>query len=334
MNITRLHSACATLVAAVLIHANGLAAPTASAPQISAASAYSGSADASGGVASGADFFITCEDEDSILRLYRRKGGGGPVAQFDLGDIRELRVPREKKELDLEAAASLGDKVFWIGSHGNNKDGEVTPNRRQLFATTVSAADGKLRVALVGQPYRRLVDDLIASPALREFKLDAAAAAGRAPKEEGGLNIEGLAATSDGHLLVGFRNPIPQGRALLVPLLNPEEMIRGERAKIGAPIRLDLGGRGIRDIVLVGREFFILAGDGDTEHRHVVTQLYRWQGVGTAPQRVADFPTLNPEALIVYPDATGRELQVLSDDGQKPPLSAAKRTFRAVTVRW
>ena len=36
----------------------------------------------------------------------------------------------------------------------------------------------------------------------------------RAAEAEGGFNIEGLAAAPDGSLLIGLRNPIPQGRAL------------------------------------------------------------------------------------------------------------------------
>jgi hypothetical protein len=334
IDIDRTISRWAVLVASALIHSSMGAAPSPGVAQISPATEYSGSADASGGAACGPDFFITCDDEDAILRVYRRTGGGGPVAQIDLGKIRELRVPGAKKELDLEAAAPLGDKVYWIGSHGNSKEGKVAPNRRQLFATTVSADQGKFRVALAGQPYRRLIEDLIATPALREFNLADAAADGRAPKDEGGLNIEGLAASTEGHLLLGFRNPVPQGRALLVPVLNPEEIIRGAQARIGEPIRLDLGGRGIRDLVLVGREYFILAGDrGEADRRALSAQLYRWQGVGAVPQLVAEFPKLNPEAIIVHADAAGRELHVLSDDGRKPPLPAAKRTFRGVTVR-
>ena len=34
-------------------------------------------------------------------------------------------------------------------------------------------------------------------------------------------------------VFVGFRNPVPQGRALLVPLLNPREMMTGARAQLG-----------------------------------------------------------------------------------------------------
>ena len=296
-------------------------------------STYTGSADVSGGVAVGREFFIVCEDEDSALRVYRRTSAGAPAARIDLDDTRALRVPGAKKELDLEAAARIGDKVFWIGSHGNNKDGEVAPSRRQLFATKISDDNGTFRVELVGQPYRRLVEDLIETPSLRELRLADAAASGRAAKDKGGLNIEGLAATPDGHLLLGFRNPVPQGRALIVPVLNPEEIIRGTRAKIGEPIRLDLAGRGIRDLVQFGREYLILAGAGDDDHAKLVTQLYRWSGAGSAPSLLAEFPGLNPEVIITYHDSAGGDVQVLSDDGRKPALPTARRSFRSVRVR-
>jgi hypothetical protein len=313
----------------------GLSAPQTSAKaQLGAVARYSGAADVSGGVAVGRDFFIVCEDEASALRVYPRKGDTRPVTEIDLDDQRHLRVPGAKKELDLEAAARLGDLVFWIGSHGNNKDGKLAPSRRQLFATKITDGNGKVRVELTGQPYRHLVEDLIATPALREFKFADAVAKGRAAKDEGGLNIEGLAATPDGQLLLGFRNPVPQGRALLVPVLNPAELLRGARAKIGDPVRLDLAGRGIRDIVLVGREYLILAGAGDDETAKLVTRLYRWSGAGSTPTLVTEFPGLNPEVIITYPDSEHGEAQILSDDGQKPPPPAAKRTFRSVTVRW
>jgi len=119
--------------------------------------------------------------------------------------------------------------------------------------------------------------------------------------------------------------------------LNPEKIISGERAEIGKPILLDLGGRGVRDIAWSpeAREFLLLAGDfRAAEEQHMVTQLYRWSGAEAAPQWVADFPELNPEALVVYPDSGGREVQVLSDDGTKPSRPPEQRTFRSVWVRW
>jgi hypothetical protein len=59
-----------------------------------------------------------------------------------------------------------------------------------MLLGTHTSEDGSL--VLVGRPYRRLVDDLIANPALARFEL--AAAAGACPKQPGGLNIEGMTA--------------------------------------------------------------------------------------------------------------------------------------------
>lgn len=301
--------------------------------RMSAITNYTGSADASGAVAVGTTHFAVVDDEDDFLRIYRREGGGAPVAEVCLSDWRELQLPGgKKKELDLEGGARVGETIFWIGSHGNSKEGKITPGRRQLFATTIRETSGTFQITLDGQPYRRLMEDLREAPQLREFNLGEAAAAGRAPKDKGGLNIEGLCATADGHLLLGFRNPIPHGRALLVPILNPLETIRGKRARLGNPVQLDLQGRGIRDLVLVGKEYFLIA--GDYRSNGLPSQLYRWAG-GPEPARwLMDLPHLNPEVLVAYSDTGGTQLQVLSDDGQKPSLPSGQRKFRSVVIQF
>jgi hypothetical protein len=304
------------------------------APRLSGLAQYTGSADASGAVSLGTNFFVVGDDEDDTLRVYRRNGGGPSVATVNLAGWSELQVPgAKKKELDLEAAARLGDKIFWMGSHGNSKEGKIAPNRRQLFATTITETEGAFHITLAGKPYRRLVEDFIEAPQLREFKLGEAAAKGHAPKDEGGFNLEGLCATPGGHLLIGFRNPIPQGRALLVPLLNPGGVILGERAQLGDPIQLDLQGRGIRDLISVGDEYFIIAGDyKSAETGATVSQLYQWAGGSAAPRRLVNLPQLNPEAIIAYPNPGKVELQVFSDDGQKPPLPSERRKFRSLRI--
>ena len=81
---------------------------------------------------------------------------------------------------------------------------------------------------------------------------------------EGGFNIEGLAATPEGKLLIGLRNPLPQRRALVVPLENPAELIEGKTARFGLPIELDLDQRGIRSLELVGASYLIVAGPSAT----------------------------------------------------------------------
>ena len=93
-----------------------------------------------------------------------------------------------------------------------------------------------LSLRALGVPYTRLLHDLAASDALKPFRL--ADASRLAAEAEGGFNIEGLAATPEGKLLIGLRNPLPQRRALVVPLENPAELVEGktvrdELARIG-----------------------------------------------------------------------------------------------------
>jgi hypothetical protein len=159
----------------------------------------------------------------------------------------------------------------------------------------------------------------------------------RRPAEApGGLNIEGLAATPGGGVLVGFRNPLHQGRALIVPLENPAQMIEGERARLGAPIELDLGGRGIRSMELVGSSYVIVAGPTADEGTFA---LYRWSGKpedAATPVR-ADLRDLRPEGLFAIPGTSS--VQLLSDDGgieiegvECKSLPMARQTFRAMTL--
>jgi hypothetical protein len=77
-------------------------------------------------------------------------------------------------------------------------------------------------------------------PRLRRFHL--AAAAHRPAEAPDGLNIEGLAATPAGSLLIGFRNPLPGGRALARPdrlAIRPEIGPRPDQPADPAPQRDD-----------------------------------------------------------------------------------------------
>ena len=80
---------------------------------------------------------------------------------------------------------------------------------------------------MTGKPYRNLLSDLVADHELADFKLGEAAK--KAPKEEGGLNIESLCAVGE-TLYIGFRNPIPNGKALIIPLVKRNSAGRSLRA--------------------------------------------------------------------------------------------------------
>jgi hypothetical protein len=273
-------------------------------------SQYSGMCDASGAVPVTSNLFLIANDEDNILRLYRSDQPGPPVQTYDFNAF--LEVEGKSLEADLEGAARIGDRAFWIGSHGRNKNGKERLNRCRLFATDIRVTNGTVVLTPVGRPCKTLLDDLLGDPRLDSFRL--AEAARKTPKDPDALNIEGLAATPEGHLLIGFRNPIPDGKALLIPLKNPNDVIQGKPAQFGSPIQLDLGGLGIRDIACWNGAYVIIAGPFDGGKRF---RLYRWGGPGAVPEAIKT-PGLNeyhPEALILYQQTGTREFQILSDDG-------------------
>jgi hypothetical protein len=274
---------------------------------------YSGMADASGAVAIGPGVFAVADDEDNILRLYRSDLPGAPISQFDATEF--LGVHGKYIEGDLEGAARLGDRVYWIGSHGRNKHGKERPNRGCFFATDIKGVGDDTKLVPVGRPYHELLTDFQNEPRLERFRL--AEAANRGPKEPGGLNVEGLSATPGGHLLIGFRNPIRGGKILLIPLSNPDEVITGGRARLGEPIEIDLDGLGIRDMAFFDGTYIIIGGSYRGGGK---SELFCWDGATSKPERlkVKHFSEYNPEAIIIYPDKGLRKIQILSDDGTGP----------------
>jgi hypothetical protein len=302
--------------------------------RVSEPATYLGMCGASAAAAVGTNLFVVADDETSRLRIYRRDQGGPALDTVDLSGVLELE--RGASETDIEGAARLGEVVYWITSHSRNRRGREHPNRCRFFGTGLQAQNNRLAVSLVGRPYKDLLQDLIAAPALRAFNLEAASRL--PPKARGGLNIEGLCATPDNQLLIGFRNPVPNGAALLVPLTNPAEVLAGQRARFGPPLQLDLEGRGIRDMAYCDGEYLLVAGavDGGGKSR-----LYRWAGGGAKPKHLkgVDLKGLNPEAIVVYPDHGSQEVQLLSDDSSHrqggipcEDLRPAQRRFRAVWV--
>ena len=300
MKATILCSIAGTFLSAVVSTAATLSNPI----------TYRGMCDASAAVGLGANLFIVANDEDNVLRVFRREPGGLPAFTFDLTSF--LRIGRKSPETDLEASATIGDRIYWITSHGQNAKGKNAPSRERFFATTCTVQGDAVKLTPVGKPYAGLLLDLARAPQLTRFRL--ATAANLAPKSPGALNIEGLAATPEGHLLIGFRNPIPGGKALLVPLLNPGELIGGRSAQLGSPLLLDLGGLGIRSMGYDGGKYLIIAGPFDNEGE---SRAYEWDGKSAAPRLLPDirFPGANPEGLAFSKPDGKAEFFVLSDDG-------------------
>lgn len=271
---------------------------------------FIGSCDASAASAIDREHFIVADDEDNILRVYHR-AGGAPRFEYDVSEFIGNRGKKKAKEADLEASAQIGNTTFWITSHGRNSKGKETLERHRLFATEISNSDSAMSIKPLGMPYVSLVSDLIADERFARYRL--AEAAELAPKSPGALNIEGLTATPDGRLLIGFRNPIRDGKALIIPLENPAEVVHGTAARFGDPIELNLGGLGIRSLGYYGDRYVIIAGASGPEGE---SQLFQWNGKDSV-QRVegVSFKSLNPEGIAFLQADGTSEYFVLSDDG-------------------
>jgi len=313
-----------TTIAALL--AVGLAAP-ASAQQVTT---FNGPCDASAAVALDAAHFIVANDENNTLHVYRQDQPT-PVASLNLANFLGTATDEES---DIEGAAAIGSRIYWITSHGRNSKGKARPARQRFFATDLVPGQPPT-VKPVDRAYTELLSDMLAAETLKPYRLgDAARLAAEA---DGGLNIEGLAATGDGKLLIGLRNPLRQQRALLIPLDNPDEVIAGKRARFGEPILFDLGQRGIRSIERVASSYLIVA--GPTADRGSFA-LYRWSGRrADAPTPVTgiDLKNLRPEALFAIPDSN--RVQLLSDDGgiviggiECKSLPGTSQTFRSLSI--
>lgn len=295
--------------------------------------------DASAAVALGRDLFIAGDDESNALSVYTTRHPGPPLSTRDVSVFLGLR---RGAEVDIEGSARLGDHVFWISSHGTNVRGKKRLARQRFFATTGAIAPhgGGIDLRPVGRPYLNLLKDLLREPKLAPFHL--AAAANLPPKTPGALSIEGLTATPDQHLLIGFRNPIPGGRALLVPLRNPVALIQGrESARFGNAVLLPLNGLGIRSIELWRDHYLIVGGTADGKGD---SSLYLWDGASAQPQRLVDvsFRDINPEAIAIIESGAPNqvELLVVSDDGTvqvdgaecKRSKDSSRKQFRSLIL--
>ncbi|MGZ8289047.1 MAG: DUF3616 domain-containing protein [Telluria sp.] len=286
---------------------------------------YRGMCDASAAAALDEHHFVVANDERNQLKVYKR-GQADPV---HVEDLAPFLGTKQDKESDLEGAATVGSRIYWISSHGRNSKGKEQTRRYRFFATDALKAEPWVRP--VGWPYTGMLDALIGAPQLAKYKL--AEAASRNPELEGAFNIEGLAATPAGELLIGMRNPAPRGKALLVQLLNPGEVIEGGQARFGMVFELDLRGRAVRSIELVGLAYMIVAGptgsDGDFA-------IYRWSGeAAEQPLELSHvrFDTARPEALFAIPGT--HMVQILSDDGgdHRKEIPEDEQTFQSVVVR-
>lgn len=314
-----------------------------------------GSSDASGAVALDEQFMIVADDEANVLRVYprggqtQRNGQLAMVAEWDYRAATGLN-----KELDVEALTWYQPgKLLVVGSHSNKKDGgEAVDDRGHLFAVTVSGTGAQTRFEVSGI-YSGLEPDLVLWDQENRhglgadyFGLAQSAAAGIAPENVHGFSIEGAVASADGNtLFLGFRAPQldqrERNQALIIPVTNYLQLLDGSasEAQFGAPLELDLGGRGIRDMTRWNEEVLLIAGPAAASSPLVAQNfaLYRWDGHSSAVTALDnDLDGLRTASLgsiesIVQPLTAESKIQLLLDNGDTlwPGQSQASKDLPA-----
>lgn len=303
-----------------------------------------GTSDASTAIALDSNYMLVGDDENQVLRLYDRNNSGLPIAGFDFTTSLGLTdisggIPRE---VDIEASTRIGNRIYWTGSQSNNDNGDSRINRDRIFATDISGTGASTTLTYVGR-YNFLREDIIAWDAnnvhgkgANYYGLAASAASGVSSKVNNGYNIEGLEMAPDNSTAYfAFRAPeVPPGtrsKALIVPVTNFTSLISTSggtqgSATFGAPIELDLGGRGIREIRKNdANQYLIIAGSaGDAGPAPNDTRLFSWTGnASDAPIETGTFASgFNPEGIVALPSdsLTGsltatNLVQFISDDG-------------------
>ena len=257
------------------------------------------------------------------------------TSSLGLTDL-DAGVPRE---VDIEASARVGNRIYWLGSHSNSAGGNNRPNRSRVFATDISGTGAATTLTSVGR-FDGLKSDLIAwdSSGMHGlgnnfFGLLASSAAGVIPEapDGSGWNIEGLVfAPDDSTVYIGFRAPIvpaaSRTKALLVPVTNFTTLFTanptGGNATFGAPIQFDLNNRGIREIKKnAANEYLIVAGRASSAN---FFDTYTWTGnPADAPLfRSTNLININPESIVDVPVGLNSfapfanvPVQFLSDNG-------------------
>jgi hypothetical protein len=216
---------------------------------------------------------------------------------------------------DLEGLAlDAAGFVYAVTSHSRNGDGEEKKSRHKLVRFRIEGDE-------VVQP--RMVTGLKTALTATHPVL-AAAAEIRDVKVDGGFNIEALEVDADGHrLLVGFRSPLLENRAIVASIENLAAMFEaGEAPRVVSTLdTLDLDGNGIRGMSYVPALGGYLIVGGPVARQAVQFQLWFWSGVRGAGARrvsVAGLPGFEHAEGVTPAVIDGcQRIVIVSDDGSR-----------------
>jgi hypothetical protein len=308
---------------------------------------YEGAGCVSAAVAIAKDAFVTCSGQDNVLRVYQTTGPTTAVAGLDVSEFLAL----DGEPADIQGAARIGNRIYWIASHSRNEEGRIRPGRYRFFATTIKKTEAGFDIEPVGKPCTTLLNKLPNLNTVSTLQLGKAMRLGEelperqrqrlAPEREG-LRIEALCADPRTEILfIGFRNPRPvrvlTGRphALVIPLNNAAEVVEKGKAPIfGEAMLWDFGGLGITSFEYSPAHamHFILAQPHDGNDP---ATLYRWSGMKAGPPE--SIRTLCPtgvkadaKTIVAFDDPD--TLLLLSGAGEPVGATPSERQFQGICL--
>lgn len=236
-------------------------------------------------------------------------------------ETREGDSPLSKLD-DLEAVtADSAGFIYAITSHSRNGKGEEKTSREKLVRF-------------------RLEGDHVAAPVVVKalkaaltaaHPVLAAAAAIPEVKTESGFNIEGLEMAPDcRRLLLGFRSPLLDRRAIVASIENPADLFgAGAAPRISPRLDLlDLGGHGIRGMSYIPTLEGYLVISGPVSKAQGQFQLWFWSGRSSdAPRRVTvpGLPGFEHAEGVSPASIEGRQhIVIVSDDGSREERRPAR----------
>lgn len=279
---------------------------------------HKGMADPSASIGLSNGRFLTAGDEFNLFQVYDANKKGKWLEELDFSSFVNTKHPN--KEADIEGCAKAGNLVYWISSHGRNGHGELKWRRHQLFATHIKDHGDRTTIKQVGISYTGLLTDLLQLSWFRKLtheRLDPEPDKTLSAKSRGAVNIEGLSASPNG-LYIGFRNPLYEGKAVVVELQNPEDVVtNGEHAVFGSPIYLDLNGRGIRSLDYWPERNLYIVSSGSYDAVKDF-EFFTWapDERNSSPKKIdiGSLDGLNPESIVTF-DGDASNVLIISDDG-------------------
>jgi hypothetical protein len=209
-----------------------------------------------------------------------------PVTAEGVGDVQPVAMGVAVG--DPEGITTDGTWIYVVGSQSRGNGASLA--RFKFDPATRKATDAESMTGL-----ETMLEEAV--PSLRPHAAGGKGNKGKKGKgnkkeeEAASLNVEGLTWDPKGsRLLLGVRAPVVDGMALLVPLRLRDRArpVSVSNVSIEAPMRVDLGGSGIRAIEhdTTAGGYQIIAGHptGARDFR-----LVTWSGTGTAVQEVQRF---------------------------------------------